>query len=328
MPKHLSSITLAAVTLTSGLGISTVIQSATAQNTQGPITDMMNVMNSFGARVTGLETRDEEQNSLLEEVKAENESLRSNVKLLNLQISALQSQIDTVRSDVDTMYDTNIDIQLQHEEARVMLEAELAELGMRLAEFDASGSGQISLEELQSLRDMMDGILTQITILEARITILEDEPFDGSGNSGGNDQDNDNNPIDEDNDSDGFTVSEGDCNDEDAGISPGEDETSNGIDDDCDGQVDEGTIPIIVEITVEPIDDSGSLADTMEYAASATYSDGSVVDVTNGATWKGDGTANAGTEPGAFLCVGSGTGEVKATYQGKIDTAPYTCQLV
>ena len=46
---------------------------------------------------------------------------------------------------------------------------------------------------------------------------------------------------DVDNDGDGYSEEEGDCNDENANISPGTEETLNGLDDDCDGQVDNGT---------------------------------------------------------------------------------------
>ena len=46
---------------------------------------------------------------------------------------------------------------------------------------------------------------------------------------------------DVDNDGDGFSEEDGDCNDENANISPGTEEALNGLDDDCDGQVDNGT---------------------------------------------------------------------------------------
>jgi len=45
----------------------------------------------------------------------------------------------------------------------------------------------------------------------------------------------------EDEDRDGFTVDGGDCADEDAARAPGQAEVANGLDDDCDGTVDEGT---------------------------------------------------------------------------------------
>jgi hypothetical protein len=47
--------------------------------------------------------------------------------------------------------------------------------------------------------------------------------------------------LDTDNDLDGFTENQGDCNDANNAVNPGAPEVENGIDDDCDGEVDEGT---------------------------------------------------------------------------------------
>jgi hypothetical protein len=329
MPKHLSAITLAAVMLTSGLGVSTVIQSATAQDSKGPIADMLNAMDSFGARLAGLETSNQELNSLLEEAKAENEKLQSNVKVLNLQNAALQSQIDALQSELDTVYESDADLQWQIEESRAMLESELVQMEMRLAESNALQPHQIPGEDLQMLMAMMDSMLTQMTILEARIAALENgETWEGSSNNGGSGNDNNNPPVSQDNDSDGFTVSEGDCNDNNNDINPGQDEIANGIDDNCDGQIDEGTEAALEGISIEAIDDSGSLTDTLKYTASANYSDGSTVDITDEASWAGEGAASAGTDPGVFLCIGAGSGEISAEYEGFAETASYTCKLV
>jgi hypothetical protein len=47
-------------------------------------------------------------------------------------------------------------------------------------------------------------------------------------------------PVTNECDGDGFTVAEGDCNDNDPGIFPGATETCDGVDDDCDGTIDDG----------------------------------------------------------------------------------------
>ena len=49
-------------------------------------------------------------------------------------------------------------------------------------------------------------------------------------------------PEEVDDDGDGYAESEGDCDDEDADLFPGALELPNGIDDDCDGVIDEGTV--------------------------------------------------------------------------------------
>jgi len=48
--------------------------------------------------------------------------------------------------------------------------------------------------------------------------------------------------VEQDLDGDGYTVDDGDCDDADANVSPDAVETCNGIDDDCDGDVDEGLL--------------------------------------------------------------------------------------
>jgi hypothetical protein len=294
---------------------------------------MLNAIDGFGARLTGLEANNQELNSLLEEAKAENEKLQSNVKVLNLQNAALQSQLDALQSELNTVYESDADLQWQIDESRAMLESELIQMEMRLAESNALQPDQIPSEDLQMLMAMMDSMLTQLTILEARIAALENgETWEGPSNNeggNGNNDDNDNNPpVNEDNDSDGFTISEGDCNDDNNDINPGQDEIANGIDDNCDGQIDEGAEAVLEGISIEAIDDSGSLTDTLKYTASATYSDGSTLDITDEASWAGEGAANAGTDPGVFLCIGAGSGEISAEYEGFTETASYTCQLV
>ncbi len=53
-----------------------------------------------------------------------------------------------------------------------------------------------------------------------------------------------------DNDGDGFSPAQGDCNDEDPAIYPGAAELCNGIDDNCDGDIDEGFVYSVAGATV------------------------------------------------------------------------------
>jgi len=49
-------------------------------------------------------------------------------------------------------------------------------------------------------------------------------------------------PADPDDDGDGYTIANGDCDDEDPLVNPGQSETCNDLDDDCDGTVDEDAL--------------------------------------------------------------------------------------
>jgi hypothetical protein len=71
---------------------------------------------------------------------------------------------------------------------------------------------------------------------------------------GDTDTDTDTDADNEDNDGDRFTPAEGDCDDDDEDVYPGADETCNGIDDDCDDDIDEG---LATETYYEDWDEDG-----------------------------------------------------------------------
>ena len=80
----------------------------------------------------------------------------------------------------------------------------------------------------------------------------------------------------EDRDGDGYPMSEGDCNDSDPSIHPGQPDVCDSVDNDCDGQLDEdaGTDPW------ETYDDSASFAGEYVTAGSFRY-EGAIQDASD-----------------------------------------------
>jgi hypothetical protein len=76
-----------------------------------------------------------------------------------------------------------------------------------------------------------------------------------SGDEGGDEGGDDGGGSDEDLDSDGFSPAEGDCDDDDSAVNPGEAEVCNGIDDDCNGAIDDD--PVDGTIYYEDWDEDG-----------------------------------------------------------------------
>ena len=78
-----------------------------------------------------------------------------------------------------------------------------------------------------------------------------------------NDCDGDLHPAEVDDDGDGVDECGGDCDDTDAGVSPLEVEDHNGVDDDCDGLVDQGALPAGALIITEIMKNPAAVADEL-----------------------------------------------------------------
>ncbi len=113
-----------------------------------------------------------------------------------------------------------------------------------------------AVEELNSLDDDCDGIVDEDTDawdgdgdgyspLDGDCDDLDDAVYpdadDVCDQVLDNDCDGETDPSEADEDGDGYSVCGGDCDDLDETVHPGADELANGLDDDCDGEVDEDT---------------------------------------------------------------------------------------
>ena len=98
------------------------------------------------------------------------------------------------------------------------------------------------------------------------------------------------NPNDTDNDGDGYTENQGDCDDENPNINPNAEEIEDGVDNDCDGEVDEGfnesgTVTDINGNTYDYLT-YGDQVWTVENAEMVTYRDGTPIpEVTDPTQW-------------------------------------------
>ena len=121
------------------------------------------------------------------------------------------------------------------------------------------------------------------------------DPYDADFNLDCSGQGTD--PNDVDNDGDGFTENQGDCNDGNSSISPNAEEVSDGVDNDCDGQIDENTssntAPTVDSLLISP--QLVYTNETLVATATASDVDGDTVALTY--DWYVDGTlVQSGTD--------------------------------
>ncbi len=134
-------------------------------------------------------------------------------------------------------------------------------------------------------------------------------------------------PRDIDDDGDGQTENQGDCNDVDDSIFGGAlDPLSDSIDQNCDGvDGDIGTATIVVE----PADSLLLVGDTLSLSAFAVLPDLTSVDVTNLGAWSSSNAAVALAGPGGLItAAGAGNATVTLTHVGISGNTSVTVQAV
>ena len=131
-------------------------------------------------------------------------------------------------------------------------------------------------------------------------------------------------PGDEDDDGDGVTPNEGDCNDDDDTVYPGATETDgDGVDSDCDGY--DGVPPTLQDLTISPDDPVIRIGEAFPLRGRAGYSDGTSRDVTAIGTWSSSTTTTA-TVDGTGVVRGRAAGSTTITFDhgGQQDTVTVT----
>jgi len=81
------------------------------------------------------------------------------------------------------------------------------------------------------------------------------------------------------------------------------------------------TAPVVVSVEVAPESGTIGVGDTVQFTATATYSDGSNADVTAEATWVSSNNDVATVDAGLATGVAEGSAEIRATFDGVMSNA-------
>ena len=128
-------------------------------------------------------------------------------------------------------------------------------------------------------------------------------------------------PEDVDNDGDGFTENQGDCNDGDNTVYPGaNDPSGDGIDQDCDGI--DGNLPID-KIIIIPGSDTLLTGDSIEATAIAVFDDGTSQIITSLAAWNSLAPAATVDGTGHITAVNAGNAAIEASLKGVTGSAAF-----
>ncbi|RLA59831.1 MAG: hypothetical protein DRQ89_13575, partial [Epsilonproteobacteria bacterium] len=130
-------------------------------------------------------------------------------------------------------------------------------------------------------------------------------------------------PEDIDNDEDGFTENNGDCNDADNAIHPGAtDPAGDGVDQDCNGI--DGDLTI-TEILVEPAISTVLTGQTVQHTATAIFEDGTSQNISGLVTWSSTDPGKASVDAsGLVTALDPGSLSIQVLFDGHSGNANFT----